>query len=53
VEIGHRTASACHLANIAIQTGRTLRWNPETERFVGDAGANAMLSRPSRAGYTY
>ncbi len=49
VEIGHRTASLCHLGNIAIQLMRKLQWDPEKEQFVGDDEANAMLSRPMRA----
>lgn len=49
VEIGHRTASMCHLANIAIGLGRELTWDPDAERFVGDAEADAQLSRPQRA----
>ena len=49
VEIGHRVATVCHLANIAIKRGRKLRWDPKAERFENDAAANAMLSRPLRA----
>jgi hypothetical protein len=49
VEIGHRTASLCHLGNIAIQLMRKLQWDPEKEQFVGDDEANAMLSRPLSA----
>ena len=44
VEIGHRSATICHLANIAARLGRTsLKWNPKTERVVNDKAANAML----------
>ena len=49
VEIGHRTASMCHLANIAIALGRELTWDPDAESFIGDAEANGLLSRPQRA----
>jgi predicted dehydrogenase len=49
VDIGHRVSSVCHLANIAIKLGRKLKWDPETQQFVGDDSANAMLSRPLRA----
>ena len=49
VEIGHRTASLCHLGNIAIRLMRKLQWDPEKEQFVGDAEANSMLARPLRA----
>ncbi len=52
VEIGHRVSTVCHLANIAVKLGRTLRWDPEAERFVGDEEANAMLSRPMRSPWT-
>ena len=34
----------CQLANVALETGRTLRFDPKTERFVGDEEANKFLS---------
>ena len=49
VDIGHRVSTVCHLANIAIKTGRKLKWNPESEQFDSDDEANAMLSRPMRS----
>jgi len=49
VEVGHRSASICHLANIAMKLGRKLSWNPEEERFIGDDQANRLLSKPMRA----
>ena len=49
VETGHRTATICHIGNIALLTGRKLRWNPDTEQFLDDEEANRMLSRPMRA----
>jgi len=51
VEIGHRSISVCHLANIAREVGRKLRWDPEKEMFPGDDEANAYLDRPKRKGY--
>jgi predicted dehydrogenase len=48
VAIGHRSATVCHLGNIACRTGRTLRWDPKQEAIAGDAEAAAMLSRPYR-----
>lgn len=53
VEIGHRTATMCHLGNIARWTGRKLRWDPEKESFVDDADANTYLERPMRAPYAF
>ena len=47
----HRSASICHLANIAMHLGRKLKWDPGAERFVDDAEANALLSRKQREGY--
>lgn len=51
VEIGHRSATICHLGNIAIQLGRKLNWDPVKEQFVGDDEASSMVSRPYRPGY--
>lgn len=48
VEIGHRTASLCHVGNIAMHLKRKLQWDPAKEQFVGDEEANKMLSRPMR-----
>ena len=43
VEVGHRTASMCHLTNIALKLGRKLNWDPDKEQFINDAEANRML----------
>ena len=51
VEIGHRSVTVCHLANIARQVGRTLRWNPAEEQFSDDPAADALLVRPRRRGF--
>lgn len=48
VEIGHRVSTVCHLANIAIQLGRKLQWDPKAERFLKDTEADKLLSRPMR-----
>ena len=51
-ELGHRACSTCLLHHIAMKTKRRLHWDPVAERFKNDDDANAMLSRPQRAGYT-
>jgi predicted dehydrogenase len=51
VEIGHRSITVCHLANIARELGRKLRWDPDREVFPNDEEANALLDRPKREGY--
>jgi hypothetical protein len=43
--------STCHLANIAMRLGRKLQWDPEQERFVGDAEADTWLQREQRKPY--
>ena len=43
--------SGCHLANIAMLLGRTLRWDPRKEDFQGDEEASSMLSREQRKGF--
>lgn len=48
-EIGHRSASVCHLANISLMLGgRRLKWDPAKEEFKDDPQANALLRRASR-----
>jgi predicted dehydrogenase len=44
-EIGHRTASVCHLCVIGYEVGAPLSWDPVAERFHGSnaAAGNALL----------
>jgi predicted dehydrogenase len=53
VEIGHRSASLCHLGVIAVRLGRKLTWDPGKETFVGDKEANRWLAREMRKPWTY
>ncbi len=46
VEIGHRTATVCNMANIAYALNRPLKWNPIKEKFKKDQEANQLLGRP-------
>lgn len=48
IEVGHLSSSLCHLGNIATRVGRTLEFDPEQERIVGDVQANRLLSRTYR-----
>ncbi len=48
IEIAHRTATHCHLGNIAYWLRRTIRWNPEKEEIIGDPEASRWLGRPMR-----
>jgi predicted dehydrogenase len=51
VEIAHRSATICHLGNIARWTGRKLQWDPVKETFPGDVEANGYLDRKRRKPY--
>jgi hypothetical protein len=48
-EAAHRCATLLHLANIAIRTGRKLRYDPVKEVFIGDDEANRLAYQPMRA----
>jgi predicted dehydrogenase len=49
LQSAHRVAVACHLANLSLRLGRTLRWDAVKEAVKGDAEANGALVRPYRA----
>jgi hypothetical protein len=49
VEIGHRSATACHLGNMVARLGHKIAWDAKAEQIIGDADAQKMLSRPYRA----
>jgi predicted dehydrogenase len=50
-EIGHRSASVCHIGGISMRlAGKHLAWDPVKEQF-NDPEANAMLSRPMRGNW--
>jgi predicted dehydrogenase len=51
IETHHYSAGLCHLGNIATRLGRTLTFDPQGEKFVGDDEANRLVSRPYRAGH--
>ena len=52
-EIGHRSASVCHLGAVALRLGRKLKWDPKAEHFVNDKDANKFLSREMRKPWSY
>ena len=49
IEAGHGVATLCILGNISYILGRKLEWDARSERVIGDAEANRMLSRPHRS----
>jgi len=52
IEIAHRTATVCHLGNIAYWLNRSLKWDSEKEEIIGDPEANRWLDRPKREAWS-
>jgi hypothetical protein len=48
IEEGHISTASCILANVAMQLGRTLVYDPKQHAVAGDAEANKLLRRPYR-----
>jgi predicted dehydrogenase len=51
VETGHRTATICHIANLAYEFRRPLRWDPVKEEFIDDFEANLRRGKQYRKPY--
>ncbi|MHC4637877.1 MAG: gfo/Idh/MocA family oxidoreductase, partial [Planctomycetota bacterium] len=49
VEVGHHSATLCHLGNIAMLLKRKLKWDPQNEHFVANDMANRLMSKPLRS----
>lgn len=47
----HRILTTCHLANLSLRLGRSLRWDSKTEQVIGDDEANGLMTRDYRSGY--
>jgi myo-inositol 2-dehydrogenase/D-chiro-inositol 1-dehydrogenase len=48
-ENGHRSCTLVNMAKIAVQLSRSLKFNPATQQFIDDEGANRLASEPMRA----
>lgn len=47
----HRAMTTCHLANIAMRLGRSVRWDPEAQQILDDPQAASMQMRRPREGF--
>lgn len=48
IEEGHISTASCILANLSMQTGRPIVYDPKKRQIVDDPIANALLQRPYR-----
>ena len=48
IEQGHISTASCILANMSMQLGRPLTYDPAKKEVIGDAEATAMLARKYR-----
>ena len=53
IEQGYISTTSSILANLSMQTGRTLTWDPENQQIVNDPDANKLLARPYRAPWAH
>jgi predicted dehydrogenase len=53
IEQGYISTTSCILANMAMQLGRTLKWDPSSNKVVGDEEANKLLRRPYRSPWVH
>lgn len=49
IEEGHISTASCILANISLQTGRPVVYDPQKRIITGDPAATALLQRPYRS----
>ena len=48
IEEGHISTASCIIANLSMQTGRPLVYDPQKRQIVGDPEATRLLQRPYR-----
>ena len=53
IEQGYMSTTACILANLSDKLGRSITWDHAAGKVVGDAEANALLTRPYRAPWVH
>ncbi|HNU98501.1 MAG: Gfo/Idh/MocA family oxidoreductase [Verrucomicrobia bacterium] len=49
IEQGHISSASSIMANLSMQLGRSIAWDPALQQVAGDAEANRLLRRPYRA----
>lgn len=51
IQVGHLSASLCHLGNIAARLDRGFEFDPQKEQIVNDEEANKLVRRQYREGH--
>ena len=49
IEQGYISSASCILANLSMKLGRSLTWDPQAGKVVGDDEANRLLAAVPRA----
>jgi predicted dehydrogenase len=52
-EVGHRSATMCHVGAISTRLNRRLEWDPKKQEFINDSEANAWRAREQRKPWSY
>src|SRR5690606_40373973 len=53
IEEGYMSATACILANLSMDLGRSIQWDHEAGRAINDDEANQRLARPYRGPWVH
>ena len=53
IEQGYISTASCILANLSQELGRSMTWDPQAGKVVGDDEANSRLIRPYRAPWVH
>jgi hypothetical protein len=53
IEVGHISTASCILANVSMQLGRAIVYDPAKRQVAGDAEATRLLKRPYRGGWKH
>lgn len=53
IEQGYMSTASCIMANLSMKLGRSLKWDAQAQKVVGDDEANRLLHRPYRNSWVH
>ena len=53
IEIGHQATAMSLLAMLSLKVGRSIEWNGQHDRIIGDPAASKLLKREYRGQWDY